>query len=570
MKKSVFTKLLAILLTAFLVLSAAACGTGSTNQDETSTVTEPAVSTAAENTAEAGPVDLLAKYTPEINLTAWRFLNNGIEFELGESIENNVYTRSYKEDYGINLTYAWTVPEEQFDQKLNISIASGDLPDIMWLKNKQLIELAENDLLYDLTDLFETNTSDLTKSIMYQDQAGFDSAKVDGRLMAIPHTGSAVDQLQILYVRTDWLKNLGLEVPKTMQDLLSVAEAFTNNDPDKNNKNDTFGMALTKNFMKDNHAGATGFFAGYHGYIRRWVKDASGNLVYGTIQPQIKAGLQELQNMYRDGLLDKEFGVKDRPKVTESIASGKVGITYGGMSSPGAFLKDNVLNDANAEWVALPLVSSDSQLAIPVTKMPVNRYYGVNKNCKNPEALLKLLESGSQGYSREPATPEQIERNKKFGNTPSGIATWPYQVVGYEPALKNLNAHYNVLKALEMKDTSILNAEELGYYEKTVKFNEGDRNFWGDARIFATPSSFDVIGKYVDLKNVLYDGFYGAITPTMVEKTASLEAMEDEIFTNIIMGKPIDLFDKFVTDWQNLGGTQITKEVNEWYAKNKK
>lgn len=564
MKISRLSRLTALLLAVFVLVSAAACGSRTPGNTDAPTTSEAPGST----NEPVIPEDLKAKYDTEINLTAWRYLNNGIEFEPGEDIENNVYMRMYKEDLGINVSYLWTVPEEQFDQKLNISVASGDLPDIMWLKNKQLIELSENDLLYDLTDLYQNNTSDFTKSILEQDKAGFDSAKVNDRLMAIPNTGSAVDSLQILYVRTDWLENMGLEPPGTMQELLDVAEAFTKNDPDKNNKNDTFGLALTKSFIKDNHAGATGFFAGYHGYIRRWIEDGSGNLAYGSIQPQIKVALQELQNMYKNGLIDKEFGVKDRAKVTESIASGKVGITYGGMSSPGAFLKDNVLNDPDAEWTALPLVSIDSQPAAPITKMPVERYYAVNKSCKNPEAIMKLVETAAEGYSRD-LTPEMIEKNAKFGITPSGISTFQYALVNFEPALKNLNAHYNVLKVMENKDTSILNAEELGYYEKILQYEEGDRNFWGDAHIFGTPSSFDIIGQYVDTNNMRYNAFYGALTPTMVEKTATLEAMEEEVFTKIIMGQSIDLFDKFVTDWQNLGGTQITQEVNEWYAKNK-
>lgn len=251
---------------------------------------------------------------------------------------------------------------------MNIAVASGDLPDLMWLNNKNLIDLAENDLLYDLTELYETRTSDFTKSILEQDITSFNTAKIGGKLMAIPHTGSAIDSLQILYIRTDWLENLNLEMPTTMQELLAVAEAFTNDDPDQNGQDDTYGLGLTKNFIKDNHFGATGFFAGYHGYVRRWIDDGNGGVVYGSIQPEIKEGLLELQRMYAEGQIDPEFGVKDRNKVQEAIASGKLGIMYGGMSTPGAILKFNVVNDPNAKWEAIELVSIDNETAMPITK----------------------------------------------------------------------------------------------------------------------------------------------------------------------------------------------------------
>ncbi|MFP3786923.1 hypothetical protein SB769_37600, partial [Burkholderia sp. SIMBA_024] len=42
-------------------------------------------------------------------------------------------------------------------------------------------------------------------------------------------------------IRTDWLENLGLEMPKDTNDLLEVARAFTEKDPDGNGADDTYG-----------------------------------------------------------------------------------------------------------------------------------------------------------------------------------------------------------------------------------------------------------------------------------------------------------------------------------------
>ena len=46
---------------------------------------------------------------------------------------------------------------------------------------------------------------------------------------------------------------------------------------------------------------------------------------------------------------------------------------------------------------------------------------------------------------------------------------------------------------------------------------------------------------------------------------STLEAMEAEVFTSIIMGEDIAAFDKYVEDFFKLGGTEITDEVNAWY-----
>lgn len=543
-------------LTIASLLALSACSSGSNNGGNGN----PAASE-SHPSASAQPADLMAKYEQPVDITGWRYTESTYKYENGDTIEDNIYTRAYRDELGINLKYDWTVPIEQFEQKMNVSIASGDLPDIMWLTNKQLTDLADNDMLYDLTDLYEQYATPLAKEILQQDQKAFDTAKIDGRLMAIPKTASAVDGLPILHIRTDWLEKLKLPEPKTMQDVVTIARAFVTQDPDGNNQADTIGLGLTKSFLTDNHFGTAGFFAGFHAYPQKWVKDESGSLAYGSIQPATKNGLQLLQEMYKEGLLDLEFGVKDRAKVTESVVSGKLGMFYGGMSSPGAVIQDNVTNDPNAEWKSYAIVSADEVKATPMGKVPVQLYYAVSKKSEHPEAIIKLLNFSMEGFAPD-APPDT-----GFGFSPSGIPVYLYNFIGPEPAMKNLNAHRNVLKALESNDPSGLSAEEKTYYDKIVDYRAGNRANWGQDRIFGTPSTFDVIEQYVQDDNYMLDAYYGGSTPTMVEKLASLQKMEEEVFTKIIMGESLDTFDKFVQDWLKLGGEQITKEVNEWAAK---
>jgi putative aldouronate transport system substrate-binding protein len=60
--------------------------------------------------------------------------------------------------------------------------------------------------------------------------------------------------------------------------------------------------------------------------------------------------------------------------------------------------------------------------------------------------------------------------------------------------------------------------------------------------------------------------FVGAPTETMTSKMSTLTDLQDEVFTKIILGEEsIDAFDKFVEDFNALGGEDITREVNEWY-----
>ena len=72
-----------------------------------------------------------------------------------------------------------------------------------------------------------------------------------------------------------------------------------------------------------------------------------------------------------------------------------------------------------------------------------------------------------------------------------------------------------------------------------------------------------------------YDGFQlneylGIPTEAMASRLPNLYKNEYEVFTAIIMGESIDKFDEFVKNWNDQGGTDITKEVNAWYAEAKK
>ena len=498
-------------------------------------------------------------YDPPINITAWRFLSSAIQFENGDTIEDNIYIDRYLSDLGINLTYDWVVAEEQFDQKMNVSITSGDLPDLMWLKSQQLKELAQEGKLYDLTELFDTYANQYAKDTLCADMLQFDTAKIDGKLYAIPHTASSFDSLGVLFIRTDWLEKLNLEEPTNLEELEAIIEAFVTQDPDGNGIDDTFGVSMQKDFWKHAHSTGAGLFYGYHAYPQAWIKLEDGTVGYGSVQPQMKDALLKLQEWYAKGWIDPEFNVKDKAKAKEIVSAGKVGVVFGTMSSAGAHLDASVVNDPNADWKAYPVLSADDEPAKPITKMPVTRYYAVSAECEHPEFISKLL-----NWSHQSAYGEQEDNSLSI--SPTGIAIWQYNVIGDENPGKNLNAFKKIRTAFETGDPSILNTEERGYYDRILTWrNDKNPDGWTQDRIFGENSSFAVIEKYVDEGNYIVNEFYGTPTDSMSKYMATLEAMEAEVFTSIVMGEDISAFDKYVEDFYALGGTQITEEVNEWY-----
>ncbi|KAF9140369.1 hypothetical protein BGX30_006641 [Mortierella sp. GBA39] len=519
--KSVKAMLALLAVSSMIVVSAC----GSSTNESSDTKPDAGSDKAASTAASAGP---LSKYTSPIEVTTVRTADASVKFAGSDTLENNEWTRAYKDELGINLKFKWIATSgDDATQKMNVMIASGDLPNIIPVNANQLKQLVDADMVEDLSSVYEKYATPLAKQFM--DGAQLDSAKFD---------------------------EAKLPEPKTMDDVYTIAEAFAKQDPDGNGKNDTFGLGINKGIVGGGIMGLGGFFNGFHAYPGAWIKDSSGSLVYGSILPETKAALLKLQEMYKAGLLDKEFGVKDGNKTGEDAVAGKIGLYYGAMWNPINPLQKGKDLDPQMEWEAYKIVSVDSDPARPQVGNPVFAYYAVKKGAKNPEAVMQMVNlfiekgwSEKADFSHFFSSPDGIELFKPFN--------------AWSPT-KNLDVHLSVIESLKTGDTSKLNGEQLTTYEKIKQFNNGDNKQWNQARVFGESSSFAVINQYQKENLPLMNEFFGAPTESMGDKKATLDKMELETFTKVIMGEPISAFDKFVEDWKKLGGTDMTNEVNDW------
>lgn len=514
--------------------------------------------------------DALGKYEPAVDVTFVRSIDNDLATNIlprtpDETIEKNRWLDLYAQELGINISYNWTVMggynEDQYKQKINVTLASGDLPDVVTVDASQLKQLADAGMIEDMTAYWDEYAADLTKQIYTEEGPGvLDSARFDGKLMAIPNAEASIESAQFLWIRKDWLDKLGLDVPKTMQELLAVSEAFTTKDPDGNGVNDTYGFAVSKN-LYGGAMGLEGFFAGFHSYPNFWL-EKEGKLVYGSVLPETKTALAELAKLYASGQIDREFGVKDGGKVAETIASGKIGIDFGEQWNPMYPLISNFYNDPAADWTGYPLVSCDDKLVKVPLGFRTNLYFAVRKGFEHPELVVKLVnmhleknwgETNNFGYYYMP---------QENGN----VGVWKFSPVTPYPPFKNLNAFQAIQAARKAGDMSTLTGEPKVIAENIAAYAAGDTTQWGWEKIYGVNGVYNVLEGYQANDQTMVEAFVGAPTPTMVERRATLEKMEKEVFVRIIMGEaPVDEFDKFVEDWNKLGGEQMTAEANQWY-----
>ncbi len=574
-------RIFSILLAVLILISLSACGTtpvpvaseSGKSAEATATPAESKSAEASESVAASEPAASedgpLGKYEPGIEINVIRIVDDTTKFLTGEDINSNRWSKLYQDTLGITLKYDWIASTNtQYDDKLNVNIASGTIPDIMLVNRSQLARLVKTDLINkDLGDLYDKYASELLKGIVTQEgTTALDSAKFGGKLAAIPNTGSSMDSAPMMWLRQDWLDKLGMTAPKTMDELIALIDAFTTKDPAGSGAKDYAGLALTKDLYAG-YAGIEGFCNAFHAYPNMWIQDASGKLVYGSYQPEMRAALLKLQELYKAGKIDKEFAVKDGGKESELAVADKNGIQFGQMWNPLWPLQANRDNNPKADWIAYPLPSVDAKPAMAQISLGTSSYYVCSAAFEHPEALVKMINLFDQ--KAWGGTKEDYETYMDATVDGTMYETFKYAFASAWPAKKNIDIYYAIGEAFKGNDTSKLNPEQLTNYNTISTFKKGDNKGWGMARVFGEEGSFRTMDFYVQNKLFNMNAFYGADTATMTTKGSSILKLEKETFTKIIMGAPIEDFDKFVSKAMELGGTATENEVNEWIAASK-
>ena len=145
-----------------------------------------------------------------------------------------------RDELGIDLQLDM-LPSSSGDQDMAIrTMAIADnLPDFFSCSREVWSDLVEQGQLLDVTDYYDDMPH--RSEVMFDDAAKkYVTSSADGRIYGFATPSSFVGNEGIL-IREDWLKNLGLSVPTTLDEFYDVLYAFTYNDPDGNGKNDTYG-----------------------------------------------------------------------------------------------------------------------------------------------------------------------------------------------------------------------------------------------------------------------------------------------------------------------------------------
>lgn len=586
MKKRIF----ALLLVAAMLLGMAACGgnnpssTAGTPNDGS----KPAASQAgADDTDEpySGPMTLeeapsptkdpLGKYDPPITVTTIHTSNDGaFWFNGDDTLEDNVYTRRYAEQLGINYEFKWTCPGSQAAEKLNTMLVSNELPDFLSVDRVTFEKMYAAGLLEDLTIPILEYASEYTRQYLTGDYSYLlDAATKDGRYYGLVNGFGYQDGGDMLWIRKDWLDKLNLETPETLEDLETIMEAFKTQDPDGNGEDDTYAIAMNAASQGSwEWTLGSAFFNMFNAYPNVWYQNSKGEIESGMFgeesSAKTRAALEKAAEYYEKGYISPDFATMDFDMRNEDIFNGKCGIVFGDVWGAYWPLILHLDHDPDADWIAVPVVSGPyGEGKITRDAAQIQNILVATKGCEHPEALVKMtnlyhdLNNNPETMEFGTYNTDPVDNNQPFLMYPLGI---------YNPSF-NYEGHMAIKEAEKTGNTDGLCEAYKQFYDQAMAWeSEGDSAGFPAYRSYLTEgSAFEVIETYLDNKRIVFNEYTAEETPFMIENGPTTKKMYDEMAIKVITGKAdITAFDSFMESWKEIYGNTATEEVNKWFQDN--
>ena len=262
--------------------------------------------------------------------------------------------------------------------------------------------------------------------------------------------------------------------------------------------------------------------------------------------------------------------MKDAGKVAEDAVAGTLGMYYGPHWTSGWPLQDSVNNNPGADWKPFPIPTVDGSDPHPGIEMATASWYAASSSGKHPEAVVEIMNL----YCDLIFNPEMQEFEyysaPQAADGSGAIPAWRLSPVFQYTVNKNINIMKEIRPHLETGDPGDLFGESLNVFENTYAGMTGDKTNWATMRIFGIDGACDIQSQYLEKDLFHMNKFFGPSTETMVTHKTILDNAFNEAVLKVITGQQtLDEFDQSVQAWYDGGGTQITEEVNAWYAANK-
>ena len=150
--------------------------------------------------------------------------------------------KAYEEKTGIHINWI-EVPESSMADRKNLFMNSDEKPDAFWQvswSTEELMNYGSQGQFVNIAPFMDEHAPNLKKLLTEEVEGGLAACTMpDGGIYAMPWVMTDLPQENArFYLNKNWLNNLKLEVPETVEELTNVLEAFKTQDANGNGNAD--------------------------------------------------------------------------------------------------------------------------------------------------------------------------------------------------------------------------------------------------------------------------------------------------------------------------------------------
>jgi putative aldouronate transport system substrate-binding protein len=326
------------------------------------------------------------------------------------NLDTNQVTKIMSDKFKIQFRWQTTTYDGgPAKEKRQISLASGDYPDLFFLipwvdafTQAEVLKLGQQGIAVPLENLIKENAPNIQKALdsnkTYKEMA----TAPDGHIYALPQWADCYHCTypDKLWINSAWLKKLGLQTPKTTEDLRKVLQAFKTQDPNGNGKADEIPMttdpqdssliAYLMNAFAYDPVGA-------NNGVRSLITLDGDKVVTPVTSPQWKEGLKYINSLYKEGLIDQAAFTQNAQALQaqgnnpKAVVLGSVPVLW-----PGIFVQLDSKDGRDKQYDAVPPLTGPEGKSYTGLNYPTSTGYTfmlTNKASKEAQvAAIKMLD----------------------------------------------------------------------------------------------------------------------------------------------------------------------------------
>lgn len=300
------------------------------------------------------------------------------------TLNDSEYGKEVIEKTGVDIEFTHPAVTGGSDQ-FNLMLTSGELPDVIehyWVDFPGGAGKAiEDGYIIPLNDVIDKYMPNLKKIMDENPEYAKYFKTDDGTIFAVPgiteiHTPNG------LIIREDWLEDLGLDMPESLDDWHTVLTAF------KEKKGATAPLSSVSYVFQ------AGPLSGPFGFKTDFFVD-NDKIKYGFAEPAYKDFLTEMNKWYNEGLIDKNIFTIDGQIVNSNFLNGVSGATFNSISSGIGTYLNTLKDDSKMKISAAPYpVMNKGERArfAPYDNTVDAKRTAISTSCKNVELAARTLD----------------------------------------------------------------------------------------------------------------------------------------------------------------------------------